>query len=810
MNAKKLRVYGLHTLCMGFAFAASVVPAATITVNSLADDVFVNASGATFSDVALTTPIVSTSCTLRMALAAANIDTAVGGCTAGSGVDTIDIPLTGTIEVANQSMSAAPSAEPATITYLLIASRGVNINGPASGTLSISGASLPSNSTKRLLVLSDGDGTTDIPMSISRVTFEKGRVVGNSAGCVFSRESLTLTDVKFDRCESVGVNTSTSGGFAGALAVFVDASVVGPAYVRPNVTLLRVTATGNRAIRGTKTTRTEAGFAALGASTTNQVGAVSITDSSFSLNSAERYGALFVTNATSVTITDTGFYSNTATGSAAESAGRFGGFAVTNVSGNVNISGGGVVGNFADQERGGFGIQTIGGSVTLSDMFIAGNVAQTTRIGGFEVLTDTFDVSGNCTGTQRRPVTLTNLIVRGNLAQTQSGGFRVACSGAVVASGLLVESNQVDGSDQAGVSSGQGAAIVSDNDSFSLTNSVISGNRTYANRLDPVNVGGFQNMLLLRNNAVAVTGVTVKGNWVARNEGGISISAGAAGRTAIIENSSFYDNRAQAFTTLFMSGEGTFSVRNSTFAANSSTTSAGGGTVGINANSTTGPISLAFENVTIARNGPLDNAFGNGGFGSGTPQLNLTIKNSIMGGYQFGNGSSAFLNVGSGYTYTIQNSLFESSNGLPGGICGANGVLCGVDAKFESLTNNGPLTPTGNTMMTLALRPGSPALDSGASTTLTTDQRGAGFPRVVGAAVDMGAYESPVLAAALPCKLDMDGDNQVSATKEGLVLLRAMLGFSEVNAVASSGITQSQWSATRTNLNANCGTNFAP
>jgi hypothetical protein len=74
----------------------------------------------------------------------------------------------------------------------------------------------------------------------------------------------------------------------------------------------------------------------------------------------------------------------------------------------------------------------------------------------------------------------------------------------------------------------------------------------------------------------------------------------------------------------------------------------------------------------------------------------------------------------------------------------------------------------------------------------------------------MGAYESPVLAAALPCKLDMDGDNQVVATKEGLVLLRAMLGFSSANAVSGSGITQAQWDTTRNNLNANCGTNFTP
>jgi hypothetical protein len=697
---------------------------------------------------------------------------------------------------------------------LLIASRGVNITGPDTGTLVISGANLPGSATKRLLVMSNNDGTTDAPMSVSRVTFEKGRAVGNAAGCLFSRESLTLTDVKFDRCESIGTSTSANSGFAGALGVF---EVVAANNIRPNVTLLRVTATGNRAIRGTKITRAEAGFASFGTGSTNQAGVISITDSGFSLNSAERYGALYINNVTSVTMTDTGFFSNTATGSAADLSGRFGGFAIFSVSGDVVISGGGAVGNFAEQERAGFGIQTIAGSVSLSDMYIAGNVAQTSRIGGFEVLTDTFDVNGNCTGAQRRPVTMTNLVIRGNLAQTNSGGFRLGCSGAVVASGLLIESNEVEGSNQAGVFSGQGAALVFDTNSFTLTNSVISGNRTNANKLDPANVGGFQTMWIGRNNAVTLSGVTVKGNWVARNEGGISINGGAAGRTALIENSSFYDNRAQTITALFFSGEGSYSVKNSTFAGNSSTTNAGGSTVGINAGVTAAQSSsLTLENVTIARNGPNDNAFGDGTFGLDglgnplVPNFTLNVKNSIFGQHRFGVGPFSFLTGGAGYTYNIQNSLFEGLSGASAGICGANNVVCNIDAKLESLTNNGPLTPSGNTTMTLALRAGSPALDSGTTTTLTTDQRGAGFPRVIGSAVDMGAYESPVLAAALACKLDMDGDNQVNATKEGLVLLRAMLGFSEANAVAGSGISQSQWNATRTNLNANCGTNFAP
>ena len=52
------------------------------------------------------------------------------------------------------------------------------------------------------------------------------------------------------------------------------------------------------------------------------------------------------------------------------------------------------------------------------------------------------------------------------------------------------------------------------------------------------------------------------------------------------------------------------------------------------------------------------------------------------------------------------------------------------------MANNGGAT------FTHALLSGSPAIDAGSSTsTLTTDQRGTGFPRLSGSAVDIGAYE---------------------------------------------------------------------
>jgi len=106
----------------------------------------------------------------------------------------------------------------------------------------------------------------------------------------------------------------------------------------------------------------------------------------------------------------------------------------------------------------------------------------------------------------------------------------------------------------------------------------------------------------------------------------------------------------------------------------------------------------------------------------------------------------------------------------------------------------------------MRLLPGSPAIDTGSnSAALATDQRGAA--RTQGAATDIGAYETPAGSSA-QCKLDMDGDNAVLAMKEGLVLLRSMLGLTSAAATANTGITQAQWDATRANLNANCGTSL--
>src|SRR5262249_4088242 len=82
------------------------------------------------------------------------------------------------------------------------------------------------------------------------------------------------------------------------------------------------------------------------------------------------------------------------------------------------------------------------------------------------------------------------------------------------------------------------------------------------------------------------------------------------------------------------------------------------------------------------------------------------------------------------------NNLATQSTGLPTGVADTTTALL----DLGDLANNGGPTQT------IALGPGSAAIDEGLDTTiapynLATDQRGSRYPRKFGTAVDIGAFE---------------------------------------------------------------------
>ncbi len=119
--------------------------------------------------------------------------------------------------------------------------------------------------------------------------------------------------------------------------------------------------------------------------------------------------------------------------------------------------------------------------------------------------------------------------------------------------------------------------------------------------------------------------------------------------------------------------------------------------------------------------------------GGGARFVNTTanLQSTIIAANVSGGGATQNIAVASGGSVAGANNLIGSSPSvtLPAGTIGG-------DPKLLPLHDNGGPT------MTHALRPGSPAIDKGnLDSGDTTDQRGTGFPRVVGARADIGAFE---------------------------------------------------------------------
>jgi len=93
----------------------------------------------------------------------------------------------------------------------------------------------------------------------------------------------------------------------------------------------------------------------------------------------------------------------------------------------------------------------------------------------------------------------------------------------------------------------------------------------------------------------------------------------------------------------------------------------------------------------------------------------------------------------------IAGTIFDMS-ARPGSVTGSNNLIThAAETPPGTLTTDpmlGVLRLNGGPTATLALQPGSPAIDAGNnSLDLSFDQRGSGYPRTVGMATDIGAFE---------------------------------------------------------------------
>lgn len=359
-------------------------------------------------------------------------------------------------------------------------------------------------------------------------------------------------------------------------------------------------------------------------------------------------------------------------------------------SGTLSLTGSVVTNNStAGFDAAGGGIFSDSGNVSLTNSTVSQNSAAGIDAEGAGIAA----VSGN--------VTLTNSIVSGNstLALNSEGAGIYAGSGDVT----LVSSTVTGNSTLAGNSDGGGIYVLTGD--VTVTDSTISNNST----LDFSGTGGG---IHSDHGDVTVLRSTISGNSTA---GANSVGGGISSIT------------------------GDISITNSTIANNSATggTADGGGVWGYS-----GLISI--ESSTISGNSALGLGADGGGVYAYTGSL--TVTNSIVAGnsaHILSSGQDIFFYDYLGTaTITATYSLIGKNGGstLSPGNPDGNGNLIGtdispIDPMLRALANNGGPTQT------MALIKGSPAINAGGTTSLTTDQRGTGFFRVVDAGLDMGAYE---------------------------------------------------------------------
>lgn len=186
---------------------------------------------------------------------------------------------------------------------------------------------------------------------------------------------------------------------------------------------------------------------------------------------------------------------------------------------------------------------------------------------------------------------------------------------------------------------------------------------------------------------------------------------GGVGGPITVRNSLFTGNRG-----VLLNHGGTMTVENTTFSGNTG--------FSMYFFPDLAPVSLTFRNATMA------NVSGSGVFFDGRFQaMTFTTQNSI---YQ--NGGANFQSASALPTFTTLGGNINDDNTFAGSFNGT-GDRVGTNSLLSALGNYGGPTQT------LALLPGSPAIDNGvAAGAPATDQRGIARPQLNG--TDSGAFES--------------------------------------------------------------------
>lgn len=355
----------------------------------------------------------------------------------------------------------------------------------------------------------------------------------------------------------------------------------------------------------------------------------------------------------------------------------------TGVTGTINLSGGqmSVTGDTTILGPG-------SGKLTLNNTAAA---SATSRV---------FNINSPTPGTS---VSISGLTVSGGNLSTGNGAGLLVQAEDMTLADVVLTGNVTAGD-------GGGFAVAVGGNRVTMTNCFISNNSATSS----TSQGG--GAYFLNPTSFVLTNSTVSGNKSGEDGGGVYFLSGG---TLMMECTTVSDNQANLLKArkggggLYLFGN-TFNgaIRNCTISGNSATN--GGGIV------LRGSGNLTVENSTVAFNA----ADKGGGISN---QSTMTLTSVLVANNSAPAGPDV---VG---LFSANFSLFGISSGAT--ITGANN-LTNVDPLLSALADNGGPTRTH------ALQAGSPAIDAGSNpATLSTDQRGTGFGRIAGPAIDIGAFE---------------------------------------------------------------------
>ncbi|MEP6809672.1 MAG: choice-of-anchor Q domain-containing protein, partial [Chthoniobacterales bacterium] len=252
-------------------------------------------------------------------------------------------------------------------------------------------------------------------------------------------------------------------------------------------------------------------------------------------------------------------------------------------------------------------------------------------------------------------------------------------------------------------------------------------------------------------NGVAISGMTIANG----NAGSALLGGGISSLSSLtLTNVHITGNRAGAAGGANLAfADGTFT--GCTFSGNRTTNAAGSG--GGILYQGDGGHTLRFVSCTVSGNSSANGGGGLGNASAGGDSRLEVVNSTVTGNNAAGGGGIATFTQGAGTTATttLRNTIIASNtpNNLTTGGGAAtvttlgfnlsdnyNGVFTPLATDKTTATPRlGPLSLNGGQTPTHALLGGSPALDAGDASGMTTDQRGA--PRVFSTSADIGAVE---------------------------------------------------------------------